>query len=64
LWPEIHKLVNFIWNKEELPDQWKQSIITINVPNYNVGDETKCYNYRGISLLSTSYLLKTANYVY
>jgi hypothetical protein len=22
---EIHKLVNSIWNKEELPDQWKES---------------------------------------
>jgi hypothetical protein len=21
----IHKLINFIWNKEELPDQWKES---------------------------------------
>jgi hypothetical protein len=24
---EIHKLINSIWNKEELPDQWKESII-------------------------------------
>jgi hypothetical protein len=23
----IHKLINSIWNKEELPDQWKESII-------------------------------------
>jgi hypothetical protein len=23
----IQKLVNSIWNKEELPDQWKESII-------------------------------------
>jgi hypothetical protein len=23
----IHKLVNSVWNKEELPDQWKESII-------------------------------------
>jgi hypothetical protein len=23
LQPEIHKLSNFSWNKEELPDQWK-----------------------------------------
>jgi hypothetical protein len=22
----IHKLVNSVWNKEELPDQWKKSI--------------------------------------
>jgi hypothetical protein len=23
----IHKLINFIWNVEELLDQWKKSII-------------------------------------
>jgi hypothetical protein len=28
---EIHKLINSIWNKEELPEQWKESII---VPIY------------------------------
>jgi hypothetical protein len=28
---ELHKLNNSIWNKEELPDQWKESII---VPIY------------------------------
>jgi hypothetical protein len=26
----IHKLINFIINKEKLPDQWKESVI---VPN-------------------------------
>jgi hypothetical protein len=25
----IHKLINSDWNKEELPDQWKESIIII-----------------------------------
>jgi hypothetical protein len=48
----IHKLINSIWNKEELPDEWKESII---VPIYKKGDKTDCNNYRGISLLSTSY---------
>jgi hypothetical protein len=48
----IHKLVNSIWNEEELPDQWKESII---VPIHKKGDKTDCNNYRGISLLSTSY---------
>jgi hypothetical protein len=23
----IHKLIIYIWNEEELPDQWKESII-------------------------------------
>jgi hypothetical protein len=30
----IHKLINSIWNKEELPDQWKESIII----NMDVGE--------------------------
>jgi hypothetical protein len=33
----IHKLANSIWNKEELPDQWKESII---VPIHTMGDKT------------------------
>jgi hypothetical protein len=37
-------------NKEELPDQWKDSII---VPVHKKGDRTYCSNYRGVSLLST-----------
>jgi hypothetical protein len=44
---EIHKLINCIWNKEELPEQWKESII---VPIYEKGDRTDCSNYREISL--------------
>jgi hypothetical protein len=48
----FHKLVNSIWNKEELPNQWKESII---VPIHKKGDKTDCKNYHGISLLSTSY---------
>jgi hypothetical protein len=34
---EIHKLFNSIWSKEELPEQWKVSII---VPIYKKGDKT------------------------
>jgi hypothetical protein len=48
----IHKLINSIWNKEELSDQWKASII---VPVHKKGDKTDCNNYRGISLLSAWY---------
>jgi hypothetical protein len=48
----IHKLIDSVWNNEELPDQWKESII---VPVHKKGDKTDCNNYRGISLLSTSY---------
>jgi len=49
---EIHKLINSIWNKKELPEGWKESII---VPIYKKGDKTDCSNYRGISRLSTTY---------
>jgi hypothetical protein len=52
LYSEIHRLICSIWNKEELPQQWKESII---VPIYKKGDKTDCNNYRGISLLSTAY---------
>jgi hypothetical protein len=24
---EIHELINSVWNKKELPQQWKESII-------------------------------------
>jgi hypothetical protein len=48
----IHKLITSIWNKEEMPDQWKESII---LSIHKIGDKTDCNNYHGISLLSTSY---------
>jgi hypothetical protein len=34
---EIHKLICSIWNKEELPHQWKESII---IPVHKKGDKT------------------------
>jgi hypothetical protein len=49
---EIHKLICYIWNKEELPQQWKESI---NIPVHKNGDKTDYNYYRGISLLSTAY---------
>jgi hypothetical protein len=50
----IHKLINSVWNKEEVPNQWKESIV---VPVHKKGDKTDYNNYRGISLLSTSYIM-------
>ena len=48
----VHKLNIAIWNKEELPGEWKESII---VPIHKKWDKTDCNNYRGISLLPTTY---------
>jgi len=48
----IHKVIISIWNKEELPEEWKESII---VPICKKRDKTDCNNYRGISLLPTTY---------
>jgi len=39
---EIHKLINSNWNKEELPEEWKESII---VPAHEKGNKTECSNY-------------------
>jgi hypothetical protein len=41
---EMNKLICFMWNKEELPQQWKESIM---IPIHK--------NYRGISFLSIAY---------
>jgi hypothetical protein len=41
-----------IWNKEELPHKWKESIV---IPIHKNGNKTECSNYWGISLLPTSY---------
>jgi hypothetical protein len=48
---EIHKSI-FLLNKEEFPEEWKESII---LPIYMNGDKTDCSNYRDISILSTTY---------
>jgi hypothetical protein len=42
LWSEMHKFINSVSSKEELPDQWKESII---VPIHKKGDETDYSNY-------------------
>jgi len=49
---EIHKLIIFIWNKEELPEEWKESII---LTIYKKGDKMDFITYKGISILPTTY---------
>ncbi|PSN43959.1 hypothetical protein C0J52_12363 [Blattella germanica] len=53
---KIHRLLSLTWKQEALPNEWKESVI---IPIYKTGDETDCNNYRGISLLSTSYKILT-----
>ena len=43
-----------IWNKEELPDDWKESII---VPVYKKDDKTDCSNHRAYFLPTTYKIL-------
>nr|KAG5687737.1 hypothetical protein BaRGS_028399 [Batillaria attramentaria] len=45
----LHSLFSKIWEKEEVPAQWKEGII-IKLPKK--GDLRDCSNYRGIMLLS------------
>jgi hypothetical protein len=53
---EVYKLITLMLNKEELLHQWKESIV---VPVHKKGDKTACSNYRGVSLLPTSYKMLT-----
>ena len=48
----IHKPIISIWNKEELPEEWKDTII---VRVFKNGDKIDCSNCRSISLLPTAY---------
>jgi hypothetical protein len=50
LYSGIHRLICSIWNKEELPQQWKESIL-VPVPIHKKGDKSNCNNYGGNSLL-------------
>ena len=53
---EIHKLINSIWRKKELPEEWKESII---LPIYKKCGKTNCSNYRGIPLSPTTYKISS-----
>ena len=51
---DIHKLTDSVWNKEELPEKWKDSVI---VAICKRGDKTYRSNYRGTSLSPTTYTI-------
>jgi hypothetical protein len=49
---ETHILINFIWNKGELPEQRKESII---VPIYMKGDKRDCSNIKAYNFFPATY---------
>jgi hypothetical protein len=50
----ICKLINSVWNKDDLPEDWKESIIVLFCKK---GSNIVCSNYSGISRLSTVYTI-------
>jgi hypothetical protein len=48
----LHTIIKEIWLKEEMPTDWNLSIIC---SVHKKGDIIKCSNYRGVSLLNTTY---------
>ena len=50
---EITKFINSIWNREEMLEKWKESII---VPIFKKSDKAECSDYRDISFWSITYI--------
>jgi hypothetical protein len=48
---EIHTLINSVWSKEELPEQWKEPLI---VPIYKKGNKIDFSNYGGTKVYPPS----------
>jgi hypothetical protein len=53
---QIHELRVKIWDEEEIPKDWRQSII---YPIHKKRDKLNSKNYRGSSLLCTAYKIFT-----
>ena len=48
----IYQLILMIWEKEQLPNQWKKGIFCLL---YKKGDRLDCMNYRPITVLNVVY---------
>lgn len=53
---EIHELINQIWDMEHVPEEWGIGAI---YPIHKKGDKQICDNYRGITLLNSTYKMLT-----
>ena len=49
---KLEQIITKAWREERIPEAWNLSILC---PIYKKGDIMNCGNYRGISLLDTSY---------
>ena len=49
---ETHTLFNSIWNKTDLPEEWKKLVIVLT---YKKGNKTDCSNYKDMLVLSITY---------
>jgi len=49
---QLHQLINIIWEQEEIPESWRVSVLC---PVFKKREIMECENYRGISLLNTTY---------
>jgi len=56
IFSEIHKPINSIWNKKELPEEWKE---LINIPIYKKGDDRNYSYYTGISFVLITYKISS-----
>jgi hypothetical protein len=45
----MHKLLNLVWKKKYVPEDWKIAVI---ISIFKKGNNRECHNHRGISLLS------------